>query len=71
MDAAPDADLLVIAHRGLEGLAEVTDLLSGSVVGKHVEISIWRIPASEIPAGDARRKWLFDLWKRVDDFVAA
>jgi 1-acyl-sn-glycerol-3-phosphate acyltransferase len=71
MEAAPDADVLVVAHRGLEGLAEVTDLLSGSVVGKEVQVSIWRIPASEIPKGDARRRWLFDLWKRVDDFVGA
>ena len=69
LEAVPDADVLVVAHRGLEGLAEVTDLLSGSVVGKNVEVSIWRIPASEIPSGDARRRWLFDLWKRVDDFV--
>lgn len=71
MEAAPHADVLVIAHRGLEGLAEVTDLLSGSVVGKEVQISIWRIPAADIPKGDARRRWLFDLWKRVDDFVGA
>ena len=69
MDAAPDADVLIVAHRGLEGLAEVADLLKGSVVGKRVEISIWRIPSAEIPKGDARRRWLFDLWKRVDDFV--
>jgi len=71
MEAVPDADVLVVAHRGLEGLAEVTDLLSGAVVGKEVEVSIWRIPASEIPTGDARRRWLFELWKRVDDFVGA
>ena len=69
MDAAPDADVLIVAHRGLEGLAEVTDLLKGSVVGKEVEVSIWRIPASEIPEGDERRRWLFELWKRMDDFV--
>ena len=71
MDAAPDADVLIVAHRGLEGLAEVADLLKGSVVGKRVEINIWRIPSAEIPKGDARRRWLFDLWKRVDDFVGA
>ena len=71
MDAAPDADVLVVAHRGLEGLAEVADLLSGSVVGKEVQVRFWRVPANEIPQGEARRKWLFDLWKRVDDFVAA
>jgi 1-acyl-sn-glycerol-3-phosphate acyltransferase len=71
LDAAPNLDVLVVAHRGLEGLAEVVDLLSGSVVGKTVEIAFWRIPASEIPEGEARRRWLFDLWKRVDDFVGA
>jgi 1-acyl-sn-glycerol-3-phosphate acyltransferase len=71
LEAAPDADVIVIAHRGLEGLANVSDLLNGSVVGKTVEVSIWRIPAAEIPRGAERRRWLFDLWKRVDEFVGA
>jgi 1-acyl-sn-glycerol-3-phosphate acyltransferase len=71
LDAAPHADVLIVAHRGLEGLAEVTDLLSGAVVGKDVEIRIWRINAADIPRGEARRRWLFDWWKRVDDFVYA
>jgi 1-acyl-sn-glycerol-3-phosphate acyltransferase len=70
LDAAPDADVLIVAHRGLEGLAEVTDLLSGDVVGKEVQVRIWRVPASDIPRGEERRRWLFDWWKRVDDFVA-
>ena len=71
LDAAPDTDVLIVAHRGLEGMAEVTDLLSGSVVGKNVRVSFWRIRAEDIPRGEARRQWLFDLWKRVDDFVEA
>ena len=71
LDAAPHADVLIVAHRGLEGLAEVGDLLSGAVVGKDVEIRIWRINAADIPRGEARRRWLFDWWKRVDDFVYA
>jgi 1-acyl-sn-glycerol-3-phosphate acyltransferase len=71
LDAAPDADVLIVAHRGLEGMAEVTDLLSGAVVGKKVQIRIWRINAADIPKGEDRRRWLFDWWKRVDDFVHA
>ncbi|MBW2159495.1 MAG: 1-acyl-sn-glycerol-3-phosphate acyltransferase [Deltaproteobacteria bacterium] len=71
LDAAPQADVLIVAHRGLEGLAEVADLLSGAVVGQRVEIRIWRINAADIPQGEARRRWLFDWWKRVDDFVYA
>jgi 1-acyl-sn-glycerol-3-phosphate acyltransferase len=69
LDAAPHADVLIVAHRGLEGMAEVTDLLSGAVVGQEVQIRIWRINAADIPQGEARRRWLFDCWKRVDDFV--
>ena len=69
LDAAPGTDVLIVAHRGLEGLAEVTDLLSGAVVGKEIQIRIWRVPAADIPQGDERRRWLFDCWKRVDDFV--
>jgi 1-acyl-sn-glycerol-3-phosphate acyltransferase len=70
LDAAPHADVLIVAHRGLEGLANATDLLSGTVVGKEIRIRIWRVHAADIPQGEARRRWLFDWWKRVDDFVA-
>lgn len=70
MDAAPDADIVFLVHRGLEGLAEVGDILSGDVVGKKVQIQFWRVPAADIPKGEARRRWLFDWWKRVDDYVA-
>jgi 1-acyl-sn-glycerol-3-phosphate acyltransferase len=69
LDAAPNVDVLILAHRGLEGLAEIPDLLSGAVVGKKIEIRIWRIPAADIPQGEERLQWLFDWWKRVDDFV--
>jgi 1-acyl-sn-glycerol-3-phosphate acyltransferase len=69
LDAAPHADVLIVAHRGLEGMAEVADLLSGRVVGKEVQVRIWRINAADIPRGEKRRRWLFDQWKRVDEFV--
>ena len=69
MDAAPEADILFVAHRGLEGLAEINDLLSGNVVGKKVQVQIWRVAATDIPRGDDRRRWLFEWWKRIDDFV--
>ena len=69
MDAAPRADVLFVTHRGLEGLAEIPDILSGDIVGKNVSLRIWRVAADEIPQGDARRRWLFECWKKVDEFV--
>ena len=71
LEAGEGIDLLLIVHRGLEGMAEVSDLLSGDAVGKKIEIKMRRIPADEIPGPEQRLQWLFDLWKRVDDFVAS
>ncbi len=71
LDAAPNTDVLIVAHRGLEGMANLADLSSGSVVGKKVQIRVWRVNAADIPAGEERRRWLFEWWKRVDEFVYA
>lgn len=71
LDTAPQADVLIVAHRGLEGMAEVADLLSGAVVGQEIQIRIWRVPAADVPKGEERRRWLFDWWKRIDEFVDA
>ncbi|MGD8318227.1 MAG: 1-acyl-sn-glycerol-3-phosphate acyltransferase [Myxococcales bacterium] len=72
LDDAPHTDVLIVAHRGLEGFAEIADLFSGTVVGKSVEIRIWRVSARTIPNTKAEReRWLFDWWKRVDDFVSS
>ena len=65
LDARP-LDVVVMAHRGLEGFAEIRDIWSGGLVGSDVQIHFWRIPHADIPhdAGD-RRVWLFtDLGRR-------
>jgi 1-acyl-sn-glycerol-3-phosphate acyltransferase len=72
MLGARPLDVVVIAHRGLEGFAEIRDIWSGGLVGSAVQVRFWRIPSSEIPADDAdRRLWLFTTWADVDAWVAA
>jgi len=71
LDARP-LDVVVMAHRGLEGFAEIRDIWSGGLVGSAVHVRFWRIPSSEIPADDAdRRLWLFTTWSDVDAWVTA
>ena len=71
IDARP-LDVVVMAHRGLEGFAEIRDIWSGGLVGSAVHVRFWRIPSSEIPADDAdRRLWLFTTWSDVDAWVTA
>lgn len=71
LDARP-LDVVVMAHRGLEGFAEIRNIWSGGLVGADVQIRFWRIPHAEIPheAGD-RRVWLFTTWADVDTWVTA
>jgi 1-acyl-sn-glycerol-3-phosphate acyltransferase len=70
--APPDADVVVIAHTGLEGLASLKDLIRSVPFRRPVEIECWRIPGSEIPDGEsARLEWLFKQWGIVDEWVVA
>jgi 1-acyl-sn-glycerol-3-phosphate acyltransferase len=67
---ACSADVVVMAHRGLDGFARIADIWRGAMVRRQVEVEFWRIPRSEIPVGRAERsEWLFHLWTRIDRWV--
>jgi len=71
LDVRP-LDVVVMAHRGLEGFAEIRDIWSGGLVGSDVQIHFWRIPHADIPADDADREtWLFKTWAAIDAWVTA
>lgn len=68
---ASDADVVVFAHHGLEGLATVRDIWEGGLVGSRIEVYIRRIPRAEIPTGrNDRVTWLFEMWSGVDKWLA-
>ncbi len=65
------SDVVVMAHRGLEGFARVADIWRGGMVRTLVQVRFWRIPADAIPQGrPARTEWLFSVWQELDDWVA-
>lgn len=71
IEQAPDADVVVCAHTGLERTMRLTDLVSGALVGACARVEFWRIPSCEIPRSrDERAEWLFATWARVDRWVA-
>ena len=70
LDGAPDADVLVIAHHGLDGLRLISDIWRGGLVGLVVGVRVTRVPRSAVPeAGAARADWLYDVWQEVDDWL--
>jgi len=72
LDGAPEADVVVLAHHGFDGFAHLSDIWNGSLVGTTVAVRFWRVPRAEVPAGrDARAAWLYDQWRRLDDWIDA
>ncbi len=63
-------DVVVVAHVGLDGFAEVKDVWDGRIIGSTLRVAFWRIPASEIPADRRGRvDWLLAQWERVDAWI--
>lgn len=67
---ATGADVVLVAHAGLEAFAELVDVWRGKMVGRRVAIALSRVPASTIPSdASLRRAWLDDRWLELDRWV--
>ena len=70
LDAAPEADVLLVAHTGLDHVLTVGDLWRELPMDKRITMRWWVLPREEIPAGrEERIEWLFDWWATVDAWV--
>jgi 1-acyl-sn-glycerol-3-phosphate acyltransferase len=71
LEAAPEADVVMVAHTGLDHLLTVTDVWRELPMDKQIVMRWWEVPRAEIPAGrDAQIDWLYGWWERIDDWVA-
>jgi 1-acyl-sn-glycerol-3-phosphate acyltransferase len=72
LDAAPHADVVFVAHTGLEHLSTPRDLWRGIPMDGQVAMRWDFVPAAEVPSGrDERASWLFDRWADMDRWIAA
>jgi hypothetical protein len=70
LEANDGADAVFIAHTGLEAAGSYRAILAGGLLGKRVDIKLWRVPFDEIPRSrEALTAWFLDQWELVDRFV--
>jgi hypothetical protein len=70
LDAAPEADVLLVAHTGLDHLLTVGDVWRELPMDKRIIMQFWQVPPEEIPTGrDERIDWLFEWWERIDTWI--
>jgi 1-acyl-sn-glycerol-3-phosphate acyltransferase len=73
MEAATDADVIFVAHAGLDTLVSLGDIWRGLPIDAVVRARWWRVPAGQVPreAGrEAQVKWLYDWWQLIDGWIS-
>ena len=70
IDACPEADVVFVAHTGLDQIATVADLWTAIPEHKTLHLA-WRVlPASEVPTDpDARMDLMFEAWEGMDQWI--
>lgn len=71
INAAPGADVVFVAHTGLDDLVTVGDVWRRLPAAAHITAHWWRVPAAEVPrAREAHIRWLFGQWELVEAWIA-
>jgi 1-acyl-sn-glycerol-3-phosphate acyltransferase len=73
--ACPDADVIFVAHAGLDQLVTVGDVWRRLPVDLQVNARWWRVPYDEVPREPSRSheeqvQWLYGWWERIDAWIS-
>ncbi len=72
IEARPGADVIFVAHTGLDDLITLGDVWRKLPLRAHITAKWWRVPAAEVPgAREARIGWLYDHWEQIDAWIGA
>jgi 1-acyl-sn-glycerol-3-phosphate acyltransferase len=68
--AAPEADVVWVAHAGLDQLYTIADVWRAMPLDQVVRMRWWRVPAAEVPRAEAEQvDWLYTWWERIDEWI--
>jgi len=70
--ACPEADVIFVAHAGLDGLVTLGDLWRDLPIDQTVLAQWWRVPFDQVPRSadhEAQVKWLYDWWQQIDAWI--
>ncbi len=74
IEACPAADVIFVAHTGLDRLVSVRDVWRGLRADMEIRARWWRVPAASVPRAiprEAQLIWLYDWWQRIDEWITA
>jgi len=72
LDAAPHADVVFVAHTGLDHLLTLADLWRELPQDKTLRLRWWFVAAADVPVGREQRiGWLYERWADIDTWIEA
>jgi 1-acyl-sn-glycerol-3-phosphate acyltransferase len=70
LQAAPHADVVFVAHTGLEHLSTMRDVWRGLPMDKTLHLRWWFVPAAQVPRDETEQTdWLYHWWETIDDWI--
>jgi 1-acyl-sn-glycerol-3-phosphate acyltransferase len=72
--ACPAADVIFVAHTGLDRLVSVRDVWQSLLTDMEIRAHWWHVPAPSVPRAasrDAQLTWLYDWWEQIDAWITA
>ena len=72
IEARPDADVIFVAHAGLDAIVSVGDVWRRFPVDQVIRARWWRVPYDQVPRGaghEEQVQWLFGWWERIDTWI--
>ncbi len=70
IESAPTADVIFVAHTGLDDLVTVRDIWRSLPMEQTLKSKWWRVLAADVPKGrDEQVDWLYDWWERIDTWI--
>ena len=71
--ACPAADVIFVAHAGLDRLVTVGDVWRSLPMDQTIHAKWWRVPVDEVPRTldhEAQVQWLYDWWAQIDAWIS-
>lgn len=72
--ACPAADVIFVAHAGLDKLTSIGDVWRNLPVSEGIVARWWRVPVDQVPRSashEAQVKWLYDWWELIDAWISS
>jgi 1-acyl-sn-glycerol-3-phosphate acyltransferase len=70
--ACPEADVIFVAHAGLDTITSIGDVWRRFPVDQVIRARWWRVPFNQVPREadhETQVQWLFGWWERIDGWI--